>query len=113
MENCIPRQMPDYCLQELDGELLLYHLNKTTIMYCNQSASTIWQLCDGQRRVSDMLALLAAAYDYDPEVLAAEVMTVLQEFETHQAIEFVDDAGQVIAQPSTAAQQSHKRPRRK
>ena len=109
MENCIPRQKPDYRLQELDGELLLYHLGNSTIMYCNQSASTIWQLCDGKRSVNEMVALLTAAYDYDPQIMASEVTAVLDAFAKHKVIEFVDEAGQVVIQVPASSPQVRKR----
>jgi hypothetical protein len=81
-----PRQIPDYRLEEIDGELLLYHPDRAKIMYCNPSASLIWQLCDGQRTVAEMIALLSAAYG-QPD-LADDVTATLDLFHQHGAIEY-------------------------
>jgi hypothetical protein len=59
-----PKQKPDYRLEVLDNELLLYHLNETKILYCNQTASLIWQLCDGQHTVADITMLISDAVQH-------------------------------------------------
>ena len=46
-----PRRKTDYRLEQLDGEMVLYHPSETKILYFNQTASLIWQLCDGERTV--------------------------------------------------------------
>ena len=35
-----PRRRPDYRLEELDGEVLIYHPTETTVVYCNQTDFT-------------------------------------------------------------------------
>jgi hypothetical protein len=92
-----PRPKTDFRLEELDGEMLLYHPNRTQIMYCNPSASLIWQLCDGQRSVAEIIALLCAAYEHDEAVIAADVTATLDLFCKHGAIEYLDEAGQPVA----------------
>ena len=49
-----PRRKPDYRLEAIDNELLLYHPAETKILYCNETASLIWQLCDGQRTLQEI-----------------------------------------------------------
>ncbi len=91
--SCKPRQTPDFRLEQLDGELLLYHPGQTTIMYCNSTASLIWGLCDGQRTVQDIIGLLSAAYE---QTVAADVEATLEQFHQHGAIGYVGEDGQVI-----------------
>lgn len=81
-----PKQQPDYRLEKLDDELLLYHPDRTTIMYCNVTASLVWQLCDGARAVREMIDLLGAAYDQPEAAITAEVISTLDKFCRHGAV---------------------------
>ncbi len=84
-----PRRQSDYRLEMIDDELLLFHPAQTTILYCNQTASLIWQLCDGQRTALEISQLLGAAFPEAAETIAHDVETTLQQFQQHGAIEFV------------------------
>ena len=84
-----PHRIPDYRLEEIDGELLLYHPDRTKIIYCNPSASLIWQLCDGQRTAQDIIDLLYTAYN-QPDI-AADVTATLDLFHQHGVIEYEAD----------------------
>ena len=84
--NSKPQQNPDYRLELLDGELLLYHLNDTRILYCNQTASLIWRLCNGDHTITQITTLLSEAYPESKETLPDEVAATLREFLTHGAI---------------------------
>jgi hypothetical protein len=83
-----PHRKMDYRLEMVDDELLLYHPGEAKILYCNQTASLVWQLCDGQRTVQEMVALLGAAFPEAVEAVAADVEVTLQQFLRHGAIEF-------------------------
>ena len=84
-----PQQKEDYHLEQIDGELLLFHPGQTTIIYCNPTASLIWQLCDGRHTVQDIIQLLSAAFPEAATSIPAEIETTLQQFAQHGAIEFV------------------------
>lgn len=73
------RQKAGYRLEQLDGELLLYHLQEERVIYCNTTASLIWQLCDGQRTLAELIALLREAFPEASETLAADVMAAAQQ----------------------------------
>jgi hypothetical protein len=83
-----PRQKPDYRLEMIDGELLLFHPSETQILYCNPTASLIWQLCDGRRTGQEITTLLAEAFPEDAETIATDVEATLRQFLRHGAIEF-------------------------
>ena len=100
MNDCIPQQKTDYHLEQLDGELLLYHPNQTVIMYCNPTASLIWQLCTGQHTVQDISTLLSTAYEQPENSVALQVEATLQQFYQHQAISYLGDNQPEVAQES-------------
>jgi len=83
-----PQRQVDFRLEQIDDELLLYHPGQTTILYCNSSASLIWQLCDGQRTVEEITVLLSESYPESAEAITADVETTLHRFAAHGAIEF-------------------------
>ncbi len=84
-----PKQKSDYRLEMINDELLLFHPTQTTILYCNQTASLIWQLCDGQRTTQEINQLLRTAFPESADTIEADVATTLKQFEQHGAIEFV------------------------
>lgn len=84
----LPKQNPAYRLEALDGEVLLYSQDDTRILYCNPSASLIWQLCDGARTAGDIIAVLRAAFPDAAETISEDVETALGEFERLGAIEW-------------------------
>jgi len=83
-----PQQKEDYQLEQLDGELLLFHPGQITIIYCNPTASLVWQLCDGQRTGQDIADVLTAAFPEAAASIPAEIESTLQQFAQHGAIAF-------------------------
>ncbi len=57
-----PRQTEDYRLETLDGELLLYHPAQTKTLYLNETASLVWNLCNGERTSDEICAILREAF---------------------------------------------------
>jgi len=83
-----PRRKPDYRLEELDGELLIYHPTESNVVYCNQTASLIWYLCDGTHTTAEIIALLSDAYP-EAATIPTDVDTVLRTLAQNQVIEWV------------------------
>ena len=83
-----PYRNPDYRLETIDGELLLFHPEKTKIMYCNETASLIWQLCNGQHTTQEIVDLLTNAFPEAAASIPDDVENTLDEFRQHGAIKF-------------------------
>jgi hypothetical protein len=83
------KRKDDYRLEEVDGELLLYHPGSTKILYCNETASLIWQLCDGTRGEEEIVSTLSEAYPDAGDAVAEDVKATLHQFLEHQALEIV------------------------
>ncbi|MFP4345721.1 MAG: PqqD family protein [Anaerolineales bacterium] len=81
-----PRREPGYRLEMVDDELLLFHPATTRIVYCNATAGLIWRLCDGERTVGEIVALLTEAYPEAAETLAADVERALEQLCACRAI---------------------------
>jgi hypothetical protein len=84
-----PRRKPDYRLEEIDGELLIYHPTATNVVYCNQTASLIWQLCDGTHTATEISTLLSEAYPEAATSIPADVDSTLRTLTQEQVIEWI------------------------
>ncbi|NBD36645.1 MAG: PqqD family peptide modification chaperone [Chloroflexi bacterium] len=85
-----PLRKPGYHLEMMDGELLMFSPEEAQILYCNQTASLIWQLCDGERTAQEIVEMLIAAFPEAEERIWAEAPATLEKFRQHGVIEFVD-----------------------
>ena len=54
-------------MANLDNEIVLYHPDRMTALALNTTASSIWELCDGERTVLEIIDLLRQEY---PEAAA-------------------------------------------
>ena len=86
--STIPTRSAGYTIAEFDGEHMIFHPMEGRAIYLSDSASLVWQLCDGHRTVGDILALLGDAY---PEAadLHTEVEGALQVFVEQRVVEVV------------------------
>jgi len=64
----IPRRVPEFHLEQLDDELLLYHPGLTKAIHLNPTASLIWQLCDGVRSSNEIAVMLSEVYGADADI---------------------------------------------
>ena len=84
-----PRRDPDYRLEQLDDELLLYHPSETKILYLNQPATVVWGLCDGERSVTEIIQLLSDVYPDEAASIKGDVIATLSQFLETGCIEWV------------------------
>ena len=82
----VPRA--DVRFEELDGEAVVYDHTGRQAIYLNDTATVVWQLCDGQRTVADISTLLTKEFpdaaaelgtdisDAVDKMVAARVMTL-------------------------------------
>lgn len=60
--NSIPMQKRGVNIEDMDGELILYHQGTRKSIHLNESAAVVWKLCDSQRTVQQIIDVLAEAY---------------------------------------------------
>lgn len=88
LTNQRPHPVTGYMVEEMDGEILLFHPSQENIFYTNNTGSLIWQLCDGQRTVAEICQLLSDAYPDAASQIEQDVHNTLSDFATHGAIEW-------------------------
>lgn len=75
--NKIPLVAGDYRLEEFDGELLLYHPASTRTVHLNDTASLVWNLCDGKRTIREIATVISDAYAESSEDIQHDVTRTL------------------------------------
>ena len=78
----IPASRPGVLAQPIKpGDPTLVLLNPQTGEYFTLEAvgTRVWQLCDGKHTVSEIAAIISAEYDESHEVIARDVMELLEE----------------------------------
>ena len=89
MEDKKPVRNLDFRLEKMDNELLLFNPKSTNILYLNETASLIWQLCDGQRNINDMVSLLKETFPEAGASIKKDVEDTIALFRSHGAISLV------------------------
>lgn len=84
--DAIPHPNPDFNLEEIDDELLLYHPAKTRAVYLNETAALVWQLCDSKRSVADIISLLEENYP-ESDSIESDVAQTLKQLSENEAVE--------------------------
>jgi pyrroloquinoline quinone biosynthesis protein D len=64
---------PDFFVEDLQDETLLYRSGSPTVIYLNESAALVWKLCDGQRTVKDIVNILIENFPEAKSQLPYEV----------------------------------------
>lgn len=67
-----------YLLERFDGELTVYHPTLTTSLYLNETGALIWNLCDGNRSISEIIALLSSYYPENSAQIELDVIALIK-----------------------------------
>ncbi len=67
-----------YLLERIDNEITVYHPMLATSLYLNETGALIWELCDGERSISEMIDILLELYPENHEQIAADVKALIR-----------------------------------
>ena len=77
----------DSCrMEELDDEVLLYNPANNKTLYINKSASIIWQLCNGEQSVAEIIKMIQDAYPGNDEELQKDIIATMKELADNEAV---------------------------
>jgi len=85
----IARPVEGIELTEMEGEGILYWPEQTKMVYLNESARVIWQLCDGGRTVSEIVDVLAAEFPDRQTEVSLHVRETIEQFAAEGVMELV------------------------
>jgi hypothetical protein len=84
-----PLRKQEYRLEKMDNELLLFNPQDLVVLYLNESASVVWQLCDGQRTISQIAKLIAEAYPEAEKSILDDVQETIMLFRDKGAVTLI------------------------
>ncbi len=73
-------------MEELDDEVLLYNPANNKTLYINKSASVIWQLCNGDQSVEDIIKMIQDAYPGNSNDLRQDILDTLNNLAENEAV---------------------------
>jgi hypothetical protein len=68
---------PDYFIEKIDNEITVYHPSLTTSLYLNETGALIWELCDGNRTVTDVIDILLGLYPESRSQIHDDVIGII------------------------------------
>jgi hypothetical protein len=88
-DSAVPRRSEKYRLEDFGDELVLYDAAATRAVYLNDTASIIWRLCDGQRKIADIKTLLQESYPAASDQILEDLRATLFQLVWCGAVELV------------------------
>ena len=73
----VPKRRSDLNYRTIDGETLILNRQEGRLHQLNPTASFIWDCCDGNSNLADIVDRLAGAYEVDPNTARKDVEEVL------------------------------------
>lgn len=81
------RRFDEIAERVLDGDLIVYDLKHQRVHILNPTAAFIWQRCDGQHALEDIVADLAQHFSENDAVIHADVLPILQSYAAEGLLE--------------------------
>jgi len=79
-ESC-PKRREQVIAQKASTDFLLFNMDNGSYYSLNDIGGRIWELCDGNRSVSQLVAAIAAEYDAPTAVLEKDIVELLEGLE--------------------------------
>lgn len=83
----VPIPVDGYQIETLEGEIVLFHPTRNTIIHGNQTSALIWHLCDGVRTVDEIVEILSTAYPESQNELRVDVPDAIQKLVSQGVLE--------------------------
>lgn len=72
--------------QEAQGQTVLLRLSDGGYYALDEVGAMVWELCDGQRSVAEIVATLSEHFDADAQTIAADVMEFVADLSREQLL---------------------------
>jgi len=88
--NAIPVPNRDVCMRQVGDETVFLAESGSEIVNLNAMGSYIWDLVDGNHSLADILDIICAEYEVEPEVAAVDLERFVTELAEHDLIRWQD-----------------------
>jgi len=86
-DSNIYKQNEDCLLEDMDGEMLLYNPSNSTTLHLNGPSVIVWELCDGERSVQEIIDMVKEAYPDQAEQVIEDVKAVIEDLSERKVLE--------------------------
>jgi len=86
-KSAIYQHSPDSLLEDMDGDLLLYNPTSATTLHLNGPSAIVWELCDGENSVQDIIDVVKEAYPEQSEQIERDVAGVVEDLLKRKVLE--------------------------
>jgi len=86
-QNTPPKQCDGFLIEEIDGELVLFHPGKNIIIHANETAALVWQMCDGLNTIDQIVSILSSAYPEARAQIQRDVPETIQKLRRQGALD--------------------------
>jgi len=90
MKENIYQQVEDCLIEDMDGELLLYNPSTAETLHLNGSSAFVFQSCDGNRSVAEIIAEAQATFPEQAEQIESDIEQVVTDLSDKKALRLVD-----------------------
>ena len=73
----VPKRRSDLNYRTIDGETVILNREEGQLHQLNPTASFIWDCCDGNSNIAEIIDRLAGAYEVEPSAARKDVEEVL------------------------------------
>jgi len=87
-EDYIPKRRPDLNVRQLDGETVALDRRNGLIHQFNQTASHIWELCDGKMSMKEIVENFSETFDVDSSVATKDVTAIVKQLKELNLLDF-------------------------
>ena len=77
LEKKIPIINEDYKTEKFDNEVLLYTISGTKVISLNETAYLVYQLCNGEQTIDEMIDMLIDAYPDQKEEIREHIISAI------------------------------------
>jgi hypothetical protein len=81
-----PLRKEQVIAQKASNDFLLFNMHDGNYYSLNEVGSRIWELCDGDHSVAQVVEALTTEYDVPTESLAQDVLELLEDLQTGKLI---------------------------
>ena len=84
-----PVQKDDFVIEQEDGEIIVFHPASAKSFFLNESAAVIWEMCDGERRLVDIIEQLKESYPDQSSTVEQDVLDTIKLFLQQEVISLI------------------------
>ena len=81
-----PQRNEQIIAQKASSDFLLFNMNDGSYYSLNEVGCRVWELCDGNRSIAQLVETLEAEYDAPAETLTKDVLELLEHLRSGKLI---------------------------